>query len=78
MKTNIIYNKDCMEIFKELPNESIDLIVTDPPYPVTLRGNSGNAGGMFLKDRCVFLPYEMPLLYKKEYNSRYVNKYQSS
>ena len=50
MKTNIIYNKDCMEIFKELPNESIDLIVTDPPYPVTLRGNSGNAGGMFLKD----------------------------
>ena len=27
-----IYNKDCIEAMKEMPNNSVDLIVTDPPY----------------------------------------------
>ena len=34
MKTNIIYNKDCIEGMKELPDESIDCIITDPPYGI--------------------------------------------
>ncbi len=41
-----LLNNDCMEVLKSLPDESIDLIVTDPPYKVTVRGNSGNSGGM--------------------------------
>ena len=44
-----IYNKNCLDVFKTLPDESIDLIATDPPYPVMTRGDSGNSGGMFLK-----------------------------
>ena len=44
-----IYNDDCLDVFKTIPDESIDLIATDPPYPVMARGNNGNAGGMFLK-----------------------------
>ena len=32
MKTNIIYNQDCLKGMKGLPNNSIDLVVTDPPY----------------------------------------------
>jgi len=32
MKTNIIYNKDCIEGMKELPDNSVDLVVTSPPY----------------------------------------------
>jgi site-specific DNA-methyltransferase (adenine-specific) len=32
MKYNVIYNKACLEGMKELPNECIDLIFTDPPY----------------------------------------------
>jgi len=28
----MIYNADCFEIFKQLENESIDAIITDPPY----------------------------------------------
>ncbi|PJC01742.1 MAG: site-specific DNA-methyltransferase [Candidatus Komeilibacteria bacterium CG_4_9_14_0_8_um_filter_36_9] len=35
MKANIkysIYNADCREGLKNIPNESIDFIVTDPPY----------------------------------------------
>ena len=41
-----LLNDDCMEVLKSLPDESIDLIVTDPPYKVTAKGNSGNSGGM--------------------------------
>lgn len=27
-----IYNKDCFEAFRDIPNNSIDFIATDPPY----------------------------------------------
>ena len=33
-----------------ISDNQIDLIVTDPPYKVTSRGNSGNSGGMFQKE----------------------------
>ena len=32
MKLNEIYNMDCIEYMKTLPNECIDLIIADPPY----------------------------------------------
>lgn len=46
MGLNQIYNKDVLELMKTMSDESIDLIVTDPPYKVTARGNAGNSGGM--------------------------------
>lgn len=49
-KQGTLFNVDCMELLKSLPNESIDLIVTDPPYPTTARGSAGNSGGMLQKD----------------------------
>ena len=49
-KENKIYNDNSLKILQKLPNESVDLIVTDPPYKMTARGNTGNSGGMFLKD----------------------------
>ena len=45
-----LINGDCLNTLKNIPNESIDLIVTDPPYPTTSRGNAGNSGGMLQKD----------------------------
>ena len=45
-----IYNKDCLGVLKNIPNESVDLIATDPPYPTTSRGSAGNSGGMLQKD----------------------------
>lgn len=36
---------DCLRVIRNIPNESIDLIVTDPPYKVTSRGCSGTMGG---------------------------------
>ena len=44
-----IFNDDFLNIVKNIADESIDLIVTDPPYPTTSRGNARNSGGMFQK-----------------------------
>jgi len=46
---NSIYNMDCLEGMRLIDDKSIDLIVTDPPYKVTARGNAGNSGGMMQK-----------------------------
>jgi len=29
---------DCLELMKELPDKSVDLVVTDPPYVISTRG----------------------------------------
>ena len=44
-----IYNKDYKEVLSDIPDNFIDLIITDPPYKVTSRGSTGNTGGMLLK-----------------------------
>lgn len=49
MRLNYIDNCDCLEGMKNIPDASVDLIVTDPPYKITSRGNGGNSGGMFQK-----------------------------
>lgn len=36
-----LYNGDCLEIMKDIKDNSIDLIVTDPPYRVTSKGSCG-------------------------------------
>ena len=36
-----LYNQDCLQVMKELSDDSIDLILTDPPYNL----------GLFMKDR---------------------------
>ena len=41
---------NAIELIKTIPSDSIDCVVTDPPYRVTSRGNAGNSGGMFKKD----------------------------
>ena len=32
METNIVYNELCLETCKRLPNESVDCVITSPPY----------------------------------------------
>ena len=45
-----LFNEDCLDKLKLISDESIDLIVTDPPYRTTSRGCAGNSGGMLQKD----------------------------
>ena len=32
MKTNVCYQGDCLEVMKDIPDKSIDCVITDPPY----------------------------------------------
>jgi DNA modification methylase len=31
---NTIHNTSCLELMKKIPDNTIDLVITDPPYPV--------------------------------------------
>ena len=46
----MIIQGDCIEQMKLMENNSVDCIITDPPYKTTARGNAGNSGGMLQKD----------------------------
>lgn len=48
-KSGMLFNADCIDIMGKMEDESVDLIVTDPPYRVTARGSNGNSGGMLKK-----------------------------
>lgn len=41
---NKIYNEDCYQAIKKIPDKSIDLIVTDPPYEIETKGGNTNIG----------------------------------
>ena len=43
MEFDYIEHGDCLELMKDIPDKSIDLIVTDPPYDV----HAGKGGGCF-------------------------------
>lgn len=70
-----LFNGDCIEVMKDMPDNSIDLIVTDPPYKVTARGVAGNSGGMLQKkinkkglvfaENNIEIEQWLPILYKK-------------
>lgn len=38
-KNGILYCGDCLEIMKEFPKKSIDLVLTDPPYNISRKTN---------------------------------------
>ena len=41
METNVCYQGDCLEVMKSLPDKSIDLTVTSPPYNMRTRIRNG-------------------------------------
>lgn len=47
IERNKILNQDCLIGIKEIEDNSVDLICTDPPYKMTPRGNHGNADSKF-------------------------------
>lgn len=48
MEVNKVYNEDCILGLSKLPDESVDLIITDPPYRVTPRGSNGTMSGYWI------------------------------
>lgn len=63
----ILYCGDCLEIAKQLPEESVDLVITDPPYGV----NSNEMNGIDYKDNFYDVASISKKLYKiLKYNTR--------
>lgn len=42
MERIILYQGDCLEVMKHLPDESVDLIITSPPYNLGKTHHTGN------------------------------------
>ena len=40
-----MYNDDCLSVLKDIEDNSIDLVVTDPPYEVITGGRNGGVKG---------------------------------
>lgn len=34
-----LYNGDCLELMKNIPDGSVDLVLTDPPYGMSFKSN---------------------------------------
>ena len=47
MKYDYIACGDCLELIKNIPDKSVDLVITDPPYEIFANGS----GGAFGKDK---------------------------
>lgn len=73
---NNIQQGDCLELMKEIPDESVDLIVTDPPYKIIKGGCTNKAvrlkganienlknGNIFSENKINFSDW-LPLMYK--------------
>jgi len=41
MKTNTIINMDCLRYLRTVPDKSVDLVLTDPPYNIGFDGGKG-------------------------------------
>ena len=41
MQINKIHNMDCLEGLREIPRNSVDLVVTDPPYGIGIKSQGG-------------------------------------
>jgi DNA modification methylase len=39
MELNKIYNEDCLETMRRMPGESVDMILSDPPYGISFLSN---------------------------------------
>ena len=40
-----LYNGDCLEVMKSIPDGSVDMVLTDPPYEVITGGRNGGVKG---------------------------------
>lgn len=48
LETNKVWNMDCMELMSLMPNESVSLILTDPPYGISYRNNFSHCKRPFI------------------------------
>ena len=47
----VLYNDDCLKVLQELPNNSIDLIVSDVPYHIIIGSRCSKKQGYPAKNQ---------------------------
>jgi len=62
---NKVIQGDCLEVMKGIPDESIDLILTDPPYGVNYEGGQNEIKREKLAND------ESPTMYKEIFKELY-------
>lgn len=45
MAESVVYNMDCMEAMRKMPDKCFDLAVVDPPYGISINHNMGRRKG---------------------------------
>lgn len=56
---NKVINGDCLEVMKQMPDKSIDLVLTDPPYGINVGSiTKGGEGGIRAKKRNIIGCYD--------------------
>jgi len=61
IEINKIHNMDCIEGLKQLPNDYVDLVVTDPPYGINYFSGyykNGNPHKPIANDDILFIPID--------------------
>lgn len=47
MNDNIkLWHGDCLELMKDIPDNTVDMVVTDPPYKIITGGDSNGANSI--------------------------------
>lgn len=55
-----LHHGDCLEILQTLPDNSVDMVLTDPPYGINFQSNGGNKRARFekiLNDKMPFVEF---------------------
>lgn len=46
MDLDVVYNQDCLEGLRNIPDKSVDLIITDPPYLISATNDGGTVNNI--------------------------------
>ena len=44
LQVNKLYNEDCLVGLKKIPDNSVDLVIIDPPYDICTKGGKKGSG----------------------------------
>ena len=75
IELNKIYNMDCIKGMQEIEKESINLILTDPPYNISNNTKIVRDGGKFGKAKTIdmdFGDWDKEAIFPKDYLDRFV------
>ncbi len=61
LELNKVYNMDCLEGMRQIPDESIDLILTDPPYGISFLSNRTDHQKEIIGDKFEDFSQQFPL-----------------